>query len=144
MEADLQQKEAFFQLLYNSDDSPTTDCEFATFLQHSRTPTVSVEPRLTADSPQPARLGRTVSAPVASASPFADDVGIVRDTIFPSKSILRTRGLELRVSLPGEEIAPSMRTPTAMPKGSRKRKRANSLDLLPESQQIFRGLGFCT
>lgn len=143
MEETLQTKKAFFQLLYDSDDSSTEDCEFTTFLKDSKTPTVPIEPLLTADSPQPVRLGRTVSAPVQSTSPLADDVSVVKDTPFPSKSILRTRNLELRDSSPNDGIALSTRTPTAMPKGQRKRKRANSLDLLPESQQIFRGLGFC-
>lgn len=144
MEGDLQKKEAFFKVLYDSDEAETKDCEFALFLQHSKTPTVPIEPLLPLVSPQSARLERTVSAPVQSKSPFADDVSIVKDTPFPSRATVRNHDRVTPFNVPDKTITSSTRNNTAMPKGQRKRKRASSLDLLPESQQIFRGLGFCT
>lgn len=102
--------------------------------------------------PRPLRhLGRTVSAPINGTSPLRATSTEVLHEVQES----RTKRAGLSVSI--DSINHQARQPSTPDKGSkkssepfkmsiaagRKRKRGKSLDVLPEAQQIFKGLRFC-
>ena len=140
----LQRKEAFFQKLSaldNEDEGP----EDTSGVQHllavcrneSRTPGRIITAALHA-SPT---MKRTISVPLPlSTSPWSEHV--VKETpYFPRKSGML--GVHTSKSPSNTMIQDTPRVSTAASKANKKRKRGQSLDLVPASQQVFRGLYFC-
>lgn len=92
------------------------------------------------------KLGRTVSAPVnAVSTPASASLSMIEDTPIssprhasqPSPEVFSPRPGHISKSFPAPENA------VKMAKSSAKRKRGQSLEVIPESQKIFNGLSFC-
>ena len=134
----VESKELFFETLYSLDDESTEseeENEIAVILGTSKksksVSPITPEQNLTIVSRQSTAMGRTMSSPVSS-------------THNPATTSMTT------------ERRPLQQVPPKIPKGRtvydqkpeaseavRKRKRGQSLELLPESQQIFKGKIFC-
>ena len=91
-------------------------------------------------------LGRTTSAPLPQARSLeSNEVQITRENS-PSSAIFTVNPLHDQVMVDGpvqSRSGPNMATKKKVPKAKGKRKRGFSLEFIPESQQIFRGLTFC-
>lgn len=96
------------------------------------------------------RLARTVSAPLALTSkpkasltePSLDTPTMTAVTDASESPIIKTS--DLQPPAVGRSRTGKGEKPLKMPSvGKRKRKRGQSLEILPESQQIFQGLRFC-
>jgi hypothetical protein len=134
-------KEAFFNELYELDkDSEEEDsCDASVILRRSR-PATS-ESRTRSRTPRHSildsvrsgpSLARTVSAPL----PPSTRVGRLD---IPSKSQSQDSNRAPDMFKPSDNAA----TLRATLKQTGKRKRGESLKLMPESEQIFNGLSFC-
>ncbi|KAI9819904.1 MAG: hypothetical protein M1827_006474 [Pycnora praestabilis] len=159
------EKEKFFDQLYKLDnlqEGPEDTSRAALLLQESRNrrpkPPVAVRaivrPALRRAPYDVTKLTpgitRTVSAPLHALGtpriPIDDEVTVVKDT--PIRSIRPTRRTEDLLSLidSGSIARPhdayGQRAPTGLPKMLGRRKRTKSLQILPESEQIFKGLSF--
>lgn len=151
-------KEAFFDDLYKLDDEEPTnegEDEIALVLKTSKMKAISAitpEQRATVDTRLPTSMARTMSSPVPSVRPRgplrldSDDViDCVKETPVASASARLPSSKQTTVNpkpLGGESASTVKQTKPAS-KAGRKRKRGQSLELLPESQQIFRGKAFC-
>ena len=155
----LARKEAFFNQLYsvNESDNGSEDINEAAMMlktSHKLYSTAGPEllaqlcssPRFTGVPELLSRLERTVSDPTPKpTTPHHGDITVVEETPVPSVLCINPNGLSQSfdsTSLVSIGIAKMAATKSARTSG--KRKRAQSLELLPESQQIFRGLSFCT
>lgn len=159
MEEKALQKEAFFNELFQLDDKeenePVDSYDVASLLRQCKardTSHVSPLPpsvkgiflrSIKASTP----LARTTSAPLPSLkTPLPAQVDIVYQTPPVATTTLRralesigriTSGPRPNGSRQGADGS------VEMPKAIKKRKRGRSLDMMPDSQQIFKGLGFC-
>ena len=137
------QKEAFFQSLYTLDDDDERPDEehskAAMMLAGSRKGTLPTKQGVNTNPHVRHDTARTVSTPLPKPSMVTLDISFVAATPFSStKSMMeRTSDHTLKPS----SFAP---TPTLPSKGRGKRKRGQSLEIMPESQRIFGGLAFCT
>lgn len=92
------------------------------------------------------RFGRTVSEPThVDPTPPSASPSMIEDTPIASPKSLSQPVLEIRAPRPGptSKSFPAPENKGGMPKTGDKRKRRQSLDVLPESQRIFAGLSFC-
>jgi len=151
-------KEAFFNDLYKLDDEEITDegeNEIALVLKTSKkTAVIAITPeqRATVDARLPTSMGRTMSSPVSLVRPRgpsrldSDDViDRVKETPIASASVRLPSSKQTTVypKLSRGESASTARQTKPASKAGKKRKRGQSLEPLPESQQIFRGKAFC-
>ncbi|MCJ1434004.1 hypothetical protein MMC27_003369 [Xylographa pallens] len=130
----VESKKIFFETLYSLDDESTEseeENEVAVILGASKkskiVSPITPEQRLAIGSRQPTAMGRTMSSPVQSTHNLGATVmhtGKRPQREVPSKPS-RNRVVD--------------ETKPAAPKNLKKRKRGQSLEPLPESQQIFRG-----
>lgn len=151
-------KEAFFNDLYKLDDEEPTDegeNEIALVLKTSKKTAISAitpEQRAAVDARLPTSMARTMSSPVPLVRPRgssrldSDDViDCVKETPVASASARLPSSKQTTVNpkLSGGESASTAKQTKPASKAGRKRKRGQSLEPLPESQQIFRGKAFC-
>ena len=160
MEEKAIEKETFFKELYqlddDSDEEPVDSYDAASILRHSKagasshgTPSLpTAKDRFLRSVKASTPLARTTSAPLPSSkTPLAGEVDVVKDT--PSLTTPAPRRIPEPIERTTSSPAPNGSRQRAggannMAKVGRKRKRGQSLDMMPESQQIFKGLGFCT
>lgn len=82
-------------------------------------------------------LGRKISAPLPNASPVEASSSLIQS---PPELLRRPSCVDVSSrGRPVEMVKPAK----APPKKMGKRKRGEPLELLPDSQQIFKGLEFC-
>lgn len=150
MDAKTREKEALFAELYQLDESGEE--EDVEPLKAFAKP----EPRFSTSQPLAPKvssshhsLGRTVSAPLQLVPLLkSEDVNVIEDTP-PATVIAATRRIDGPLStMKRTPISKSFTTfndtrNTKAPKNGMKRKRGESLEVLPESQRIFTGLSFC-
>lgn len=159
MEEKAVHKQAFFQELFQLDDETDEErvdrYDVASILRQCKARATSHVPPLLPSAKDiflrstkaSTPLARTTSAPLPGLkTPLTAQVDIVYETppvatpILPKASELigrTTSGAGLNGSRQRADGA------SGMPKANKKRKRGRSLDVMPESQQIFKGLGFC-
>lgn len=92
------------------------------------------------------KLGRTVSAPVNAVSkPSSASLSMIEDTPISSPRHASQPSIEVFSPRPGpiSKSFPAPENAVKMAKSSAKRKRGQSLEVIPESQKIFNGLSFC-
>lgn len=150
-------KETFFKELFELDEPDTFDGDvdgLLTTLRANRPPqrhghlSQSSSRRRSVHTSRPIQpFRRVVSAPLSTDSPKVspiDPLHEVKDT--RGATMLRSRADEVSRLQPGTPVGPrSTRAVTKMSAATnKKRKRARSLEILPEAQQIFRGLRFCS
>lgn len=150
MDAKTREKEALFAELYQLDESgEEEDVEPLRAFAKPEPWFSTSQPLAPKASSSHHSLGRTVSAPLQLVPLLKSEVvNVVEDTP-PATSIAATRKIDGAVSA-------MKRTPTSKsfttsndnkntkaPKTGMKRKRGESLEVLPESQKIFTGLSFC-
>ncbi|KAL8898505.1 MAG: hypothetical protein Q9207_006660 [Kuettlingeria erythrocarpa] len=146
-------KESFFEELYALDapDNSTADVEDLLKALRASRPSRRRSPlsqsstrRVIHSSRSQIRLGRTVSAPATTGLPQAPLTDPLHE--IPGCSVAASRPAVVEASFVKStaDEHPQNKKPTAKmaPTVSKKRKRGKSLDLLPEAQQIFRGLRF--
>ena len=151
MDAKTREKEAFFTELYQLDESGEE--EDVTPLKAFE----KLEPRFSASQPLTPKvlsshhsLSRTVSAPLQLVQLLKSENPSFIEETPPATAIAATRITEATTSaMKRNPISKSFTTPcdarnTKIPKTGTKRKRGESLEVLPESQKIFTGLSFCT
>ncbi|MCJ1400162.1 hypothetical protein MMC11_003366 [Xylographa trunciseda] len=133
----VESKKLFFETLYSLDDESTESEEenevaviLAASKQSKNVSPITPEQRFAIDSRQATAMGRTMSSPVPSTHDSAPT------SITAGKRPQRQVPLILPKRRTMDETKP------AAPKNLKKRKRGQSLELLPESQQIFRGKSF--
>lgn len=159
MEEKALRKEAFFKELFQLDDEgedePADSYDVASLLRHWKaraTSHVSPLPPSAKDtflrSIKPSTpLARTTSAPLPSLkSPLPVQVDVVYET--PPVAIPALRKAPEPTGRASSSPGANGSRQTAnggseMPKATKKRKRGQSLGMMPDSQQIFKGLGFC-
>lgn len=162
MEEKEREKEKFFEELYELDEQDDYEeiNTAALILRKSRKPivetSVAVTPnatgsdirRIPTKGSEHSQMIRTVSAPLPLIdSPICREVERVKDSpaIITSGAVDRQR--QIAAKLPIKNLRRSTDGDTVVAKTSikmpAKRKREKSLRVLPESQQIFRGLQFC-
>lgn len=161
MEEKAVRKEAFFKELFqfddDRDDEPLDSYDVASIPRHCKARAAShVSPPLLPSAKDrflrsvkgSTPLARTTSAPLPGVkTPLTAENNVVYET--PPLILSRLRKVPelngLTSPRPGRN-GPRQRVDGAsgMPKASKKRKRGQSLDMMPQSQQIFKGLGFCT
>lgn len=137
-----EKKEAFFHELYQLDDeSEEEDLSDAEAIK-STTKARANKNRLIRSSGSKHSLGRMVSAPLPQIStPIGcQAVSPLVNTSFSSIMARKAQKDEV-LDTPHDASQPSKAKGSA--KNNGKRKRGQSLTLLPESQQIFKGLVFC-
>ncbi len=159
MEGHIKSKTEFFNQLYGLDraDTDTQEtCETALLLKRSRN---SASGRNTLTTPAPARIPKRILGLMVHASPGllrtlsepsprdnlhnspSEDVQVVKETpLFKRKHQVSPRNLAITSSPPPDRKKSS--TPTGHPAMPGKRKRGRSLQIVPSSQQIFKGLSF--
>ena len=165
MEEKEREKERFFQELYELDERD--DCDeintAALILRESRTriadTVVAVTPHATEGVIQrdsmnvslPTHMTRTFSAPLPLIdSPISREVECVRDSpaVIALAAVDRQRQLTSRVPIPIKTLRRTTDGGTVVTKETMKipakRKRGKAVQVLPEAQQIFKGLRFCT
>ncbi|MCJ1461503.1 hypothetical protein MMC07_000100 [Pseudocyphellaria aurata] len=147
MEEKKAKKIAFFKELYELDE-PDDESEdtsgIGLILRQSTIPPSNPHPseRLRSSNP----LGRTTSAPLANSSSNArNKAHVLQDG--PSPSPVPNLNSPLHEGVPGagQNMPASGVTATSrkpLSKATGKRKRGQSLELVPDSQQIFKGLAF--
>lgn len=145
MEEKKAKKIAFFKELYELDE-PDDESEdtsgIGLILRPSKIPPRSTE-RLRSSNP----LGRTTSAPLPySSSNARNEAHILQDGPCPSPvpNVNSARHDQVTIAgrnMPASGVAATSRKPRS--KATGKRKRGQSLELIPDSQQIFKGLAFC-
>ena len=142
-----EEKEALFDELYLLDkESEEEDLSNApTILRHS-SPTLRTGTRRSRfiDSSRPDCLARTVSAPLPQIlSTPTTAHGSVNASF---SSVMARKTLRDMVSETPSKGKQQSKAATAKdgPRVTGKRKRRHSMEFLPESQQIFKGLVFCT
>lgn len=151
MEEKKNQKIKFFKELYQLDQSdeetehsnnPLTTLRLSKTLTHDDSATSSRSLCRFPDYPLSRgglQLGRTTSAPLLTNNPSITEK---ESNIAPTSSnALAPIAAECQI-VSSRVIGPAMKE--VMPTNKKKRKRGRSLDTLPESQQIFRGLAICT
>jgi len=150
MDAKTREKEALFAELYQLDDSGD-EGDVAPFQAFAKP-----ELRFSTSQPLTPRvssshhsLARTVSAPLHLVPLLkSEDVTVIEDTP-PTTAIAAMRRAERGTSaMKRTPISKSFTTSgdaknTRVPKTGTKRKRGESLEVLPESQKIFTSLSFC-
>jgi len=161
MEEKAREKKDFFDELYELDQAEEDSEEInaaALILRRSRKAVsktnVAVTPHPRDDvlkqgqisAPPPNYITRTVSAPLPLVhTPLSRNVEFVKDT---PAAIVKTTVHQGAASSQESKAEFSRNTlggkPTEPSKMPAKRKRGKSLQLVPQSQQIFRGLQFCT
>ncbi len=142
---DKETKEIFFNELYQLDDDESEeDYSNAEEILHQSRPITLRNERVQCSRPdQP--LGRTVSAPLPLASTPSRD-RIDNSVKAPTSSVLShtaKRDMFVDISRQNKQT----HDVTDLKDGFRangKRKRGQSLSLMPESQQIFKNSSFCT
>ena len=154
MEETTHKKETFFNELYRLDESDEEqDTSGAVLmLKQSKTvrekedPTIPLpKRRLIHSSCAVPPFERTISAPSPVSKLAEETVDVIKDTPLPSAMPRRGNQARDEVNcIMSSVIAPAV---TSDPrgkgrKGRGKRKRGQSLELVPESQQIFKGLSF--
>lgn len=150
MDAKTREKEAFFAELYQLDESGKE--EDAAPLKAFVTP----ESRFSTSQPLSRKvssshhsLSRTISAPLQLVPLLKfEDVNVIEDT--PSATAISARhrvhgplSTMKRTPISKSFTNPSDTKNSRGPKTGTKRKRGESLEVLPESQKIFTGLSFC-
>ena len=154
MEEASHKKKAFFKELYQLDESEgEQDRSGATLmLRQSKGYNEREDPwtplpkrRLIRSSRAIQPFGWTISTSSPISRPGEETVDVVEDTPLPSAMPLRRmparEGVNCTTSSVIAPVAKSDR-PEKGPKGRGKRKRGQSLELVPESQRIFKGLSF--
>ena len=152
----MEEKEAFFKELFRFDDEeedePPDSCHVASILRHSKSHVPPLLPStkdiflrsVQASTP----LARTISTPLPGLKiPLTADVDVVYETTPLTTSTIRKASKAVRrltAGLGPNSSRQRANSASGMPKASKKRKRGQSLDMMPVSQQIFKGLGFCT
>ena len=142
---DKETKETFFNELYHLDDNESEEdySNAVEILRQSRSITQRNR-RVRCSHPDPP-LGRTVSAPLPLVSTPSKD-GVDNSMKAPSSSVLsHTAKRDVFVDISRQKK--QTHDVTVLKDGSRvngKRKRGQSLSLMPESQQIFKNSSFCT
>ena len=142
---DKERKETFFNELYHLDDNESEEdySNAVEILRQSRSITQSNRRVHCSHPDQP--LGRTVSAPLPLLSTPSKD-GVDNSMKAPTSSVLsHTAKRDMFVNISRQKK--QTHDVTVLKDGPRvngKRKRGQSLSLMPESQQIFNNLSFCT
>ena len=142
---DKETKETFFNELYQLDDNESEeDCSNAVeILRQSRS--ITQRNRLVRCSHPDQPLGRTVSAPLPLVSTPSKD-RVDNSMKAPTSSVLSyTAKRDMFVDTSRQKK--QTHDVTVLKDGFRvngKRKRGQSLSLMPESQQIFKNSSFCT
>ena len=157
MEEKAVDKEAFFKELFqfdgDKDDEPVDSFDVASVLRHCKARvTTHVSPLLKDTFLRSAKastpLARTISAPLPGLkTPLTAEVDVVYETPSLTTSNMRKtpKPVERTTSGTGPNCSRQRANgASSMPKAGNKRKRGQSLNIMPESQQIFKGLGFCT
>lgn len=160
MEHELLQKKTLFNELYdldNSDEEQET-CDIAGFLETTtrKQPLVKGTRHL---NPLPKHkliliaasnqaFERTAAATLPQIlKPVTKVVDVVKDTPPPSTISATTQKIQKALPRAGKMTGKARAkgsTSKVTPKIGVKRKRAKSLEVMPESQQIFKGQAFCT
>lgn len=151
MEEKKAKKIAFFNDLNEldeSDDESEDKSGIDLILRHSKAPSRSLP---TQHPSQPLRLscplGRTISAPLPNSSSHApNEVNIIQDGPGPSPVPIINSALHNQVTVDGHKMSDDgvvTASTKALSKAKGKRKRGRSVEPVPESQQIFKGLTLC-
>lgn len=151
MEEKKAKKIAFFAELHEldeADDESEDTSGIGLILQHGKTLPRSLPKQYQSQALRSYHsLGRTTSAPLPeSSSHAANEVHIFRDSPSPSPVPIIHSALQGQVTvhgrkMPNDKTAPISKKPLSKAPG--KRKRGQSLEQIPDSQQIFKGLAFC-
>lgn len=147
MEEKKAKKISFFKELNEldeSDDESEDTSKIDLILRQSKSPPHSL-------SKQPLRscypLARTSSAPLPNSSSHApNEVHMIQDRPCPSPVPMVSSDLSFQVTVDGHKMPNGGVTATSinpLSKSKGKRKRGQSLEPIPDSQQIFKGLAFC-
>lgn len=150
MEEKKAKKIAFFKDLHEldeSDDESEDTSEIGLILQQSKIPPRSL-PKTHLNSPLRScyPLGRTTSAPLPKSSNAPNEVNKIQDGPCRSPVPIVSPAIHCEANVDGHKmpnggVAQTSTKPLFKAKG--KRKRGQSLELIPDSQQIFKGLAFC-
>lgn len=153
MEKTSVQKEIFFNELYRLDDSDeeqdTSEATLIlrqskdTFHQREDPSTPLPKRRLIHTSCATQPFGRTISEPLLTSRPVLETVELVKDTPLPSAMPLKGNGMrEEEANATTPSLTGAFAKPDSSkrgPKARGKRKRGQSLEIMPESQQLFKG-----
>lgn len=151
-----EEKEIFYNELYELDreDSDEVDTSNASVVlgqsrlssHDSSFPTKSLHrSRFIHSSHQDHVLGRTVSAPLPRDSKVTRDEANPLETVSLSSFVSSKIQKQMGILSPDKVKQPAnVDAVTKDPKQNGKRKRGKSSEPMPESQQIFNGLAFCT
>ena len=151
MEEKKAKKIAFFNDLNELDESDDESEDMSgidLILRHSKVPSRSLPTqRLSQPLCLSYPLGRTISAPLPNSSSHApNEVNIIQDGPGPSLVPVINSAHHNQVSVDGHKVSDggiAMASTKALSKAKGKRKRGQSVEPVPESQQIFKGLTFC-
>ena len=150
MDAGTRQKEkqTLFTELYELDniDNGEEEASPMTAFTHRINAGKRINSTKTFDSHFVRKLGRTVSAPVnAVSTPSSASLSMIEDTPISSQRHASQHSIEVASPRPGpiSKSFPAPENTMKMAKTGAKRKRGQSLELIPESQKIFNGLSFC-
>ena len=142
---DKETKETFFNELYQLDDSQSEEDRSDAVEKLRQSRSIMQRSRRVRCSHPDQPLERTVSAPLPLVSTPSKD-GVENSMKAPTSSVLsHTVKRDMFVEISGQEK--QTHDVTVLKDGLRvngKRKRGQSLSLLPESQQIFKNSSFCT
>jgi len=150
MDAKTREKEALFAELYQLDESGEEGdvAPLKAFLKPD--PRFSTSQPLTPKvSSSHHSLSRTVSAPLQLVPLLKpEDVNVIEDTplttaIAATRRVARGTSAMKRTPISKSFPTSSDTKTTRVPKTGTKRKRGESLEVLPDSQKIFTGLSFC-
>lgn len=154
MEEKKAKKIALFTDLYEldeSDDESEDTSEIELILRQSKNPIPNpIPPRSLPKLNPPLRschpLGRTISAPLPNSSNAPNKVHIVQVDPCPEPVPIVNSAFQNHITVDGHKmsnggVATTSTKPLSKAKG--KRKRGQSLELIPDSQQVFKGLSFC-
>ena len=142
MDARARQKEKrkLFTGLYRLDNVDNDEAEASPLKVFTQFPTArAFEPR------SAGAMKRTVSAPVKVVPTPSASMSMVENTPCHPPIHLSQPGVEMSTPMPGSlsKSFPAPESTRRMPSTGAKRKRGQSLDVLPDSQKIFNGLSFC-
>lgn len=150
MEEKKAKKIAFFTDLYEldeSDDESDDTSEIGRILRQSKilVPPRSL-PKLTPHLRSCHPLGRTTSAPLPNSSNAPNKVHISQGGPCPDPVPIVNPAFQNHITvdrhkMSNGKVATTSTKPLSKAKG--KRKRGQSLELIPDSQQVFKGLSFC-
>lgn len=137
------EKQKLFTELAKLDNVDSNEAEASPLKVFTQRPTadrlfLTVEPR------SAGLIKRTVSAPVKVVPTPSASISMVENTPCDSPTHFSQPSIEMSTPRPGP-LSKSFPAPetTRMPSTGAKRKRGQSLDVLPDSQKIFTGLSFC-